>query len=68
MIPAQKDMPPFSVHQEDSGGHHCCEEVTAYDPISSEPVFESIMFGLDGRIELVDVYCNDKVEIAQNLT
>ncbi len=67
-IPVQKGKPLFSVNVVDSGGAHCCQQVEVFNPVTSDIVFDSVWYGVDGRTRLVDLDGDGTVEIVQNLT
>ncbi len=66
-IPVQKGMPLFSVHINDDGGAHCCQEVQVYAPDGANLVYDSGWYGAYGRITLLDIDGDGSTEIVHNL-
>ncbi len=67
-IPVQKGLPFFSVGVFDTGGMHCCQSVSVINPKTGKTVYDSDSYGLNGRVDLIDLDGDGSVEILQNIT
>jgi len=67
-IPVRKGAPLYTVYIYDTLGMHCCETVVIHDSKNGKTVYDSELYGLDGRVTLIDLDGNGTAEIIQNIT